>query len=153
MAAAVTDATDLLNGEHEVPGLAEVDGVPIKGKADVLHPGAAIVDLKTTVNANPDALARSILNYGYHTQAAHYQNVFGRELDYLIVAIEKTPPYMVTTVLLEADWTDLGRDRCQEAYEIYAACTATDTWPGYASGVVVLPMPAWASRTHEWEIL
>jgi hypothetical protein len=155
MAAAVAASTDLLDGQHEVPGLAEHDGVPIKGKADVLHPGAGIVDLKTTASAHPDALARSILTYGYHVQAAHYLEVFaaGEQWDYLIVAVEKAPPYLVTTVLLDETWIDLGRTRCHEAYETWTACAATDTWPGYAQGVVRLPMPAWATRTTDLEIL
>lgn len=155
MAAAVRASTDLLDGQHEVPGLAEHDGVPIKGKADVLHPGAAIVDLKTTANAHPDALARSILTYGYHVQAAHYWNVFGADpsWQYLIVAVEKTLPYLVTTVVLDDEWLSLGWGRCIDAYNSWRACTASGAWPGYAPGVVRLPLPAWATRTTDLEIL
>lgn len=158
MAQAVTDATDLLNGQHEVPRTAVWDGrVPIKGRADVWHEGAAIVDLKTTASAHPDALARSILTYGYHVQAAHYLELFtgpdGIPPDYFIVAVEKSPPHLVTVALLEADWIDLGRRRCIDAYETWAACTATGQWPGYAAGVVVPPLPAWADRHTDLEVI
>lgn len=156
--AVLAAAGDLVTGSPEASGFAThvVDGIEVrvKGRADVLH-DTAIVDLKTTTDASPDALKRSILRYGYHIQAAHYLDIFAPEEthDYLIVAVEKSPPYLVTVALLDADWIDLGRRRCADAYAAWAACTATGHWPGYAAGVVVLDLPPWADRTHDLEVI
>lgn len=112
-----------------------------------------IPDFKTTESAHPDDLRRAIYNYGYHLQAAAYidaAQAVGHATDaaFVLIAQEKTPPYLVTVVQPDPPALDIGRDQNRRALELYAECTATGRWPGYTDDVAEIALPGWVERRH-----
>ena len=69
------EAFDYLhNSLKEVPEIKLIDGIPVRGKADILRPGEFIADFKTTRDIyNTDA---TIDAFGYDVQGALYRTLF-----------------------------------------------------------------------------
>ena len=110
------------------------DGLMLKCRPDAWKPGQ-LVDLKTTVNADPREFGKTAHNFGYHQSAAHYidgvKAATGEELPFTFVLVEKTAPYLVSVVELDWEAIDLGRALNDRAKRIYRECTETGNWPGY----------------------
>jgi len=106
------------------------------------------VDYKTTVSADPRSVQRSIASYSYHQQDAWYtdgiQSVgLADDPGFLFVFQEKSPPYPVTVVSLDAESRRIGAARNRQARSIFAQCVETGEWPGHADQIVRLELPAW----------
>lgn len=107
-----------------------------------------IVDLKTARSAEPDAFGKSAADFGYAISAAQYvdgSRACGLADDpaFLLVVVEKEPPYVVSVFQVDDDLLDLGRALMRSALRTYAECTATDTWPGYLRDVAPLELPGY----------
>lgn len=114
-----------------------------KCRPDALHQDL-IVDLKTTINADPREFGRTAHGLGYHQSAAHYidgmKAATGDTLPFVFVLVEKTAPYLVSVVELDEEALDYGRRLNERAKRIYAACAEANLWPGYeSSGAISLP--------------
>lgn len=134
----------------------DATGVLCRAKVDWLDPDG-IVDYKTTDNASPESLRKSVYNFGYYLQAAFYLRGF-RKLDqtgqrrapfFVFVAQEKDAPYLVTVFQLGYDALAYGDRKCTEALEIYRDCVTADVWPGYSAGIEDIDLPSWV-RAEEW---
>jgi len=122
----------------------EEDGLHLKCRPDAWQPGA-LVDLKTTVSADPRDFGKTAYNFGYHQSAAHYQDgvrtVAGETLRFIFVLVEKTAPYLVSVVELDEVALDYGRQMNDRAKRVYRECVETGRWPGYPNTEPVsLPM-------------
>jgi hypothetical protein len=128
-------------------------GVLCKGRMDRHSPdiaGGAIVDLKTTRDASPLAFERSIFAYGYHRQAAMYLGgakalgIAARH--YVIIAVEKTPPYGVGIYRLTEGAVQGGADQLRPLLALYAEIQTVprEKWWGYADEVRDISLPAYA---------
>jgi hypothetical protein len=133
-------------------------GVPCRARPDWLPDPRGgrltIPDYKTTVSAHPDDFAKSVGNYGYHIQHAHYTAGaaalgLGDDPAFVFVAQEKTPPYLVNVVQLDDGAIQAGKVAMRAAIELFASCTATDTWPGYPMDIPEISLPPWAARIPE----
>ena len=133
-----------------------------RGRVDWLRTADAngrliLVDYKTGSSAAPDAFARSVVNFGYHMQAAWYRDlVIGLGLassaPFLFVVQETTPPYLVNVVELDESTLRMGTELNARALRVFAECTAHDEWPGYTStGITLVSAPTWAHVQHEQE--
>lgn len=118
-----------------------------------------IPDLKTTTNVHPRALAKSVAEYGYHCQAAWYMDaVTGTGLvdpdrvAFVLVFVQKTPPYLVEVVQPDPTAIAYGQRQNQRAIDLYQRCVETGTWPGYSTGVTSLSLPAWQIREYEKQL-
>jgi hypothetical protein len=106
-------------------------------------------DYKSCASAEPDALAKAMDTYGYHCQGAWYLDAVralglaGEDAAFLLIAQEKTPPYIVTVIEPDAMAIRIAHARNREAIELYAECVASGRWPGYADDVVLTPLPPW----------
>lgn len=96
MCAAVLQHLDWpgLVGHNEVAAVARMGETLVKCKADAI--AGQIVDLKSTSGAvTPGAFMRSVVDFGYHTSAAFYQDIFhlltGERLPFVIIAVSKNP--------------------------------------------------------------
>ena len=127
-----------------------------------IAPGARriLVDAKTTRDAHPDAFAKSMAEFGYHQQDPWYCDVVAdAEPDpdrppptFVLLAQEKTPPYLVLVASPDEDAVAWGRRLNWLALDIYARCTAAGRWPGYPrgrSGVARLALPGWRVAAYE----
>lgn len=147
-----------LASDREVSVFADVDGVPSRARFDALSPMDAAymvaVDLKTTDDATKAGFERSVAKWGYEVQQAHYEAVYeaatGRTIDdFVFVAIEKSGPHEVGVHKLPEVWVEMGKEKAEQARRIYAECTETGIWPGYAEDVTYLDPPTWLMFDHE----
>lgn len=134
-------------------------GVSCRARLDWL-PNAAggrliVADYKTTNDASPDAVGRSMYDHGYHQQAAWYLDgaralgLGGRDAAFVLVAQEKTPPYLITVAQPDTTALRIGAWRNNEARELFAQCTEAGHWPGYSDEVELVSLPPWAEREYE----
>lgn len=125
---------------------------------DHLTPYGEIADLKTCASAAPADIAKSLFNFGYYQQAAWYADgytaLLGKEpRDFLFVFVQAEPPYLVTIARLPDEHVELGRKRNREALERYADCTAAGVWPAWSDDPIDIPLPYWAAKSIETELL
>lgn len=124
----------------------EEDGLTLKCRPDAWKPGL-LVDLKTTVNADPREFGKTAHNFGYHQSAAHYidgvKAATGEELPFHFVLVEKTAPYLVSVVELDIEAINIGRQLNDRAKRIYRECMESGTWPGYPNADLI-SLPMWA---------
>lgn len=131
-----------------------------RGRPDAMSEcGSLIVDLKTTMDASPDAFARTAANFNYPLQAAYY--VDGLQAagiaspdavtSFVFLVVEKTPPYGVAVYTLPEDAIELGRNQYQSALSTYEDAVATNIWGGYSAAyqIETLNLPRWAFRTDD----
>ncbi|MEY3747582.1 MAG: Cyanophage [Pseudomonadota bacterium] len=139
----------ILSPESEIYWSGYLSGVACKAKLDACTENT-ILDLKTCVNASPDAFAKQIATFQYHMQAKHYLNGVEAELGYqapkqfTFIAVEKTAPFAVGLYTIDRTALLMGQAKMERAALIYSRCRATDTWPAYEPEVVQLSLPAWA---------
>lgn len=82
------EAMELItDGDYEVPQMQMIDGVPIRGKADILLHDTHIIDLKTT--ADISTFRWSAKKYGYDLQAYLYLQLFPEAEKFTFLCIDK----------------------------------------------------------------
>lgn len=153
----------LQNGSAEVTMLwthkEPSNGVPgfdmkCKGRLDFGANAGAIVDLKTARDASPDGFSRAAWNLDYAVQAAFYRDGYaaahgGELLPYVIVAVEKEPPYVVQVYRMPEQLLDMGRDAYRALLHRLNECRSTNSWPGYAAGPLDLELPRWMRSEND----
>jgi hypothetical protein len=118
-----------------------------------------IPDYKTCRSAEPAALARAVQEFGYHQQDDWYRagaKALGLADDtaaFVFVCQEKTPPYVVTVVEMDAEARRIGAARNRRALEVFAECTESGVWPGYSNDIAYLSLPTWAAIRDTEEYL
>ncbi len=127
------------------------EGQTYKCRPDAWKPGM-LVDLKTTVNADPNEFGKVAHGFGYHQSAAHYidgvKAATGEDLPFRFVLVEKTAPYFVSVVELDFEAVNIGRGLNDRAKRIYRECTESNIWPGYPTAEPV-SLPMWAIYQSE----
>ena len=123
---------------------------PFEGRRMIL------VDYKSCRSADPEAISKAINEYGYHQQAPWYQDAVEGAMGlprpaFVFVFQEKTAPYVVTVVEPDPTSLRIGAHLNREAIRVYRECVRTDTWPGYSTGVELVPLPAWAEKRYQLE--
>jgi hypothetical protein len=128
-------------------------GAACKCRPDFLTSDGIIVDLKTTMDASPEAFGRSAFKYRYHVQAAFYSHGF--ELDrgyspeaFVFIAVETSAPFEVAVYHADDNIVSLGRDTYMPELHRYAACARTGKWPGYGEGIQMLNLPGYAFKRN-----
>lgn len=139
----------------ELSALAEIDGVWCRAMVDNApdDPRQPLYDLKTTTDASPESLSKTVAAYGYDLQAAHYLSVWkaatGEDRKFRIIFAEKEAPYGVSVAELyrkpgdEADWFDHADALVRDARHIWGECLKSGRWPCYPARVAVLGAPGW----------
>jgi hypothetical protein len=145
-------APHVTGGLPEVTALWDTGTFQCRARLDYLKTDA-IVDLKTAADASPEGFMRASWRYGYHVQAAWYVDAVRacteRDLPFVIVAVEKEPPYLVQVYEVPAHVLELGRAEYRGWLERLEFCRRENVWPGYASGPLQLGVPAWVSNDDE----
>jgi hypothetical protein len=107
----------------------------------------AILDFKNVRDASPDGFGREAAEYAWAGQSALYQEAFrtltGRLLPVWLIAIEKSPPYLVQPYAVQGAELEWGRDLFRGLLSRLHHCIQTDEWEGYAPGPVPLKLPHW----------
>lgn len=126
-------------------------GLLCKSRMDYWRPDINVIaDLKSTEDASPSAFARSVANYRYAVQDAHYcdgiEVLTGQRPAFLFVAVEKSAPHGVCVYQLDPESAQRGATLRRRDMDALAECIRTDQWPVYPTGVNTLSLPAWAHK-------
>jgi hypothetical protein len=132
----------------------KLSGLLCKARIDYLHEWQAVIaDLKTTQDASVMGFSKSILNFGYEVQAAFYTDGYmtltGDDPSFVLIPIEKTPPYAVACYEVGHKSISKGRSMYQEALAIVKRCKESGVWESYSKQVEHIEIPAWALPTVE----
>lgn len=152
----------------EMAALAQVDGVWCRCMVDnaPADPRLPLYDLKTTAGSvHPEALTRTVADYGYDVQAAHYLRVWkeatGEGRRFRFIFVEKKAPHEVGVVELYADgtlrpasdyeadepltgdWFADAEQKLTRARRQWRECLDTGFWPGYPARVALIGAPIW----------
>ncbi|WP_250534935.1 PD-(D/E)XK nuclease-like domain-containing protein [Caballeronia sp. AZ10_KS36] len=132
----------------------EAFDIPCKARLDVLRADLGIVDLKTTADAAPSAFARSVANFRYHAQAAHYRNAVQHAEHasppfFAWIAVETEPPFGCGCYEIDSDGLDEGRRLVRAAAKVYAQALRARRWPGYPETIQLLRLPKWALHSSD----
>jgi hypothetical protein len=126
-----------------------VYGVECGGEIDFLDV-PTIFDLKTTRDASPDAIALSMVKYGYDIQHAAYRQAIETmhpelvgKVRMLFVFAETEPPYAVTIAEPAGTMRSLGSHKWDRACRVWSECLASGIWPGYSDDVVQIEARPW----------
>jgi len=111
--------------------------------------GVLLLDLKTTADASRASFAKSIANFGYHTQADWYTRGYSIASDadvmsMLFVVVESSYPFACAAYVLDPDALVEAAALNRDALARYAQCMADDKWPGYSEDVERIDIPRWA---------
>ena len=151
-----SEAKALLTGGHaELSGFWEETefGAPfmLKIRPDYLPGGNLVVDLKTDIDASPEAFARKTFNLKYHWSAwltcRGLEYLTGERHDqYFFVVVEKEIPFDVAVYEVPTYAFELARRQIRPLLERYSRCLEADDWPGYENKRILLDFPAWALK-------
>lgn len=113
-----------------------------------------VPDLKTADSADPADFARQAARYGYHQQGAWYLDAvralgLADDAVFVFVVQEKTPPYVVSVVQLDAAAMRIGAALNRRAIDVYVQCSERGEWPGYVEDVALASLPRWYELEHE----
>lgn len=132
--------------QTEVSAIGDVYGLRMKGRVDALTPDP-IFDLKLTRSTDPRTVANTIMEFGYHIQAAIYTHTQMFDRNRMILAmVEDKRPYDVVPYELSPQWLRLGERTAASLIHQYRECLETDIWPGRSDAIVLLDAPEWALK-------
>lgn len=130
-------------------------GIRRRARLDRLLDDEVIVDLKSTNDCRPGEFVKSIVKFGYHSQAAYYQDaiesLIGKRIPFVFVAVEKKPPYGCECVRLDEEFLEIGREENLRLLERLADCRNSGNWETLTHGqLVTLAPPSWLRFRDEW---
>ncbi len=123
-------------------------GINCKVRPDFKRNSGALVDIKTTGDASLEEFSRSILNYGYHISGSFYlegvSKVLGQEFDkFIIIAIEKTPPYALAVYEIDFGTLEKGRELTRRALIKLKSARDQNHYPMYPEDITPIAIPAY----------
>lgn len=126
----------------------ELSGVLCKARPDSVNlEKKVIVDIKTTSDISNAGIQRSLVNYGYYLQAAHYRKGVNEYLkdkveDFVFIFIETKAPYQIRIIRMDDQAMELGDLHLKDALLDYAHCEKIGRWKNPET-VEELGLPAW----------
>lgn len=142
----------------------EQAGIMRRARLDWLPDGPSssgrliLADYKTARTAHPGDWRKAAAEHGYHRQHANYvagAKALGlaEQVAFVFVVQEKTAPYLVSVIELDAEAVALGAAQMDHAARIFARCAETGHWPDYTDGrVVSVSLPAYYLINAEQEL-
>ncbi len=117
-------------------------GVQLKCAIDGVADGY-LYDLKTTEDASPAGILKSIRAYRYNLQAYFYRLCFEtaferRVLGFRFLFVEKAPPYATAWVEIGPELMSYACSDFEKALALYRECTTLGEWPAYGDEVQVI---------------
>ena len=128
-------------------------GVILRARYDLLTCDGIAYDLKKTRDARRSEFEKSVYNYRYHVQDAHYSRVFelitGELLQFKFLAVEETAPNTAAVYELDQLAKEVGKFYAMRDLRTYAQCKKTGEWPHPDSGDGIISIPNWAVLQYE----
>lgn len=156
-----TYAALLRKGEREMTVVwrDEDTGVWCKARLDfltVIMDRITVLDIKGTKDARPDAFSRSVGEYGYHFQGAHYLEGLTAHgiaaTDYCLLASEWAAPYECRVFRLSDHALTLAMGKREQIMRRIKEAEDTGRWEGYPEDVAVVSPPGWVMKSMEAEL-
>lgn len=128
-------------------------GIACRARPDWLR-ADMIVDYKTSPSASPSHISKAVADFGYYMQADWYLTaaveleLLEPDAPFYFVFQSKNPPHLIKVVELDEVALDIGRDRNEQAREVFRDCTESGVWPDYGSDIELISLPAWEVRRH-----
>jgi exodeoxyribonuclease VIII len=121
----------------------------IKPDWDSVEFNGLLVDAKTTEDASPEAVARSVVKYGYDIQGAWYMDGYlaangVMPSGFVFIFVEKKRPYSVAVYYMPPEVIILGRQKYEPLLELFEECRQTGIWPAYSDTIQPITLPRWA---------
>lgn len=143
-------AIKLINGnvEQSMYFTDELTKVECKCRPDVWRKVAdrvVITDLKSAKSVMPNDFMRDCVKYHYDLQTAMYRDGASKVLgvpkdniDFVFIAVEKKPPYLLNIMQADTYVIQKGEADFREFIGTYAECKQTDNWYGLngANGII-----------------
>lgn len=135
-------AVKLLNGsvEQSMYFVDDFTGIPCKVRPDVwrkVKDRIVITDLKSTKSAKPKDFARDLVKFNYDLQAYMYSygaskvlDVPFENIDFVFIAVEKKPPYLVNVMQVNGLVMEKGEADFREFIGTYKSCLETGNFYG-----------------------
>ncbi len=141
-------------------GVAEISGYYKDPKTDIqckFRPDfinfelMTLIDLKTTRDCTYDGFQKSIAQYGYHVQLAHYMTgvevITGKSVNYpLFICVEKMPPFECALWVADEMMIYTGKQKRDQLMQTLKQCLTLDKWPKYQESLAPIGLPAWAMK-------
>lgn len=114
-------------------------------------------DYKGLASAQPVKLPKVMHDHGHHRQADWYRagavalGLAEPDTPFVFICQEKTAPYLVTVHQPDANAMRIAKAMNHQAIDLFKHCTDTDTWPGYATDVVLTSLPRWVELQEGYE--
>lgn len=146
-------AVDLLSakGWAELSAFVECPetGALLKARFDKLNADGTAVDLKSTTDIRYDQFQRSVGNYRYHVQAAHYSRVFeliqGQPIkSFKFLCVESSSPHASKVYCLDDESLAVGLRQLMQDLRTFAQCDASGEWPYPDGSEELMSLPGWA---------
>ena len=141
----------LLSGDKELSfwGKDEDTGLVIKCRPDCItefNGKHILIDYKTCADAENTKFYRDSIKFGYDLQLAYYCDILkqntGLDYDVVIIAQEKSAPYVTNVFQLSENYLENGRELYKEMLKVYKNCLDVDNWYGYMKdGISILGQP------------
>lgn len=131
-------------------------GLRCKARFDWLAATGVICDLKTTTDASPHAFAKDMMKWGWALSASHYlegarATGVANPDTFVLIAIEKTPPYGIGLYTLDDEVLDYGHQWRHHAMCNIRRVLHEDVVEGYPDHFQKLKLPKWASHPVEFD--
>lgn len=149
----------LQSGDPEITLAAEdpKTGRVMRARPDILPATMEIIpDVKGAADASPAAFEKAATNFGYFQSAAHYLDVLdilygepAQKRRFVLIVIEKSPPYPVTIYHLDDGDIHYGRMLNRRALDTFDRCLKTGEWHAYSppnKPILPLQMTGWERR-------
>jgi hypothetical protein len=123
-----------MSGQKQVIMTGEIEGVPVKAKLDVYHPGKCIVDLKIMKDFEPiwvDGQGKLpfVEAWGYDIQGAIYRHVEGNDLPFLLAVATKEKEPDIAMLSIPPDVIDEAMETIIASIRRYADIKAGKVEP------------------------
>lgn len=151
--------------EYEIYWIDEETKLECKAKLDMMippndkFPNGLVIDLKSTLDANPATFINSVYKYGYYNQVAWYCTAFKYEFnlnelpDFLFINVEKAAPYESSFLdgysATEADQSILLYGLLENRYYLQqlAECISNNNYPGYPDMALPMGLAEWQKNS------
>ena len=141
---------------REVGIVQEFAGVKIKGRLDAYgkdeESNPFILDLKTTISAEPEEFGRKIFNLKYTAQCSWYQALLSLELglecrpNWFWLIVETQEPYDVVIYQPSDEMLAIGEAQMRHCIDTFKTCSETGKWNGYSRGIITIDPPVWEKK-------
>ncbi len=139
--------------EVEQTFTAEIEGVLVKVKPDMVTRLNSVWDYKTCQSAHPEKFARHAYDYGYYLKMALQKDVIkkatGKDVPELVLfAQEKSAPYVVKPWVMGEKEIEIGRQQYKRALSLVKKARQHNIYPAYGKRPETMTTPQYILKKY-----